>query len=149
MLPSVIWNDFFDDVFGLPFQGLSRDIDRKLYGARAGRLMKTDVKDLDGEYEMDVELPGFNKEQIALSLDRGMLTISAAKESENEKKDSAGNIVHQEHYAGAMSRSFYIGENVKEEDIKARYENGVLSIRYPKQDEDSKKLPEHKQIAIE
>ncbi len=149
MLPAVFRDNFFDDLIGFSFPDFGQDVSRKLYGARRGRIMKTDLHERENEYEMSIDLPGFKKDEIALSLDRGVLTISASKHNESEKKDSRGNIVHQERYSGSMARSFFIGEDVKEEDVKAKFEDGVLSIVYPKVDLAKKALPEHKQIAIE
>ena len=116
-----------------------------LYGKNAQRMMKTDVKETDEGYELDVDLPGFKKEEIQLNLENGYLTISAEKSLEN-KDEKNGKILRQERYAGTMSRSFYVGGNVTEEDIRAKYENGVLSLCIPKKEA---KVPEKKQILIE
>ena len=123
------------------------DIDRKLYGKHAARVMKTDLKEHDEGYELKVDLPGFKKDQIELQLQNGYLTISAAKGLEEEGKDKKGRIVHQERYTGSMTRSFYIGENVREEDVKARFEDGVLTLDFPR--EKPVALPEKKTIQIE
>ena len=147
MLPSIFGESLFDDWMGFPFRGFDSDIDHKLYGKHAARVMKTDLKEHDEGYELSVDLPGFKKEQIELQLQNGYLTISAAKGIEEDGKDKKGRLVHQERYTGSMTRSFYIGENVKGEDVKARFEDGVLSLDFPK--EKPVALPERKTILIE
>ncbi len=147
MLPSIFGESLFDDWMGFPFRGLDSDVDRKLYGRHAARVMKTDLKEHDEGYELTVDLPGFKKEQIELQLQNGYLTISAAKGLEEESKDRKGRLVHQERYTGSMTRSFYIGENIREEDIKARFEDGVLTLDFPK--EKPVALPEKRTIPIE
>ena len=147
MLPSIFGESLFDDWMGFPFRGFTDDVDRKLYGKHAARLMKTALKEHDDEYELAIDLPGFKKDEIDLQLHNGYLTISAAKGLEEEDKDKKGRIVHQERYSGSMSRSYYVGSSLREEDVKARFENGVLTLRFPK--EDDKRLPERKTIMIE
>ena len=147
MLPSIFGESLFDDWMGFPFRGLENDVDHKLYGRHAGRVMKTDLKEHEDGYELSVDLPGFKKDQIDLQLQNGYLTITAAKKLEEDGKDKKGKIVHQERYTGSMTRSFYIGENVQEEDIKAKFEDGVLTLDFPK--EKPMNLPERKRILIE
>ena len=137
----------FDDWMDFPFRGFESDVDHKLYGKHAARVMKTDLKDHGDGYELSVDLPGFKKEQIELQLQNGYLTITASKGLEEEGKDKKGRLVHQERYTGSMTRSFYIGEHLKEEDVKAKFENGVLTLDFPK--EQSIKLPERRTIQIE
>ena len=147
-LPAVFGEnmmDLFDDFDRDFFRGFNRP-ERMLYGKNAPRMMKTDVKETDGGYELDVDLPGFKKEEIKLELDNGYLTISTEKTLEN-KDEKKGRVLRQERYAGTMSRSFYVGEHVTEEDIKAKYENGVLSLSIPKKE--APKAPEKKTICIE
>ena len=146
MLPSIFGESLFDDWMGFPFRDLESDVDRKLYGKHASRVMKTDLKEHGEGYELKVDLPGFKKEQIELRLQNGYLTISAAKGLEEEDKDKKGRLLHQERYTGSMSRSFYIGENIREEDVKARFEDGVLTLDFPKE---TQTLPEHKTIQIQ
>ena len=136
-----VFNDFDRDFF----RGFGRP-EHMLYGKNAGRMMKTDVKETDEGYELDVDLPGFKKEEIRLDLENGYLTISTEKALEN-KEEKKGKVLRQERYSGTMSRSFYVGENLTEEDIKAKYENGVLSLSLPKKE--ARKVPEKKQILIE
>ena len=147
LLPSVFGENLFDDWFNFPdFRDLDRT-ERKLYGKHADRLMKTDVHEHDDHYEADIDLPGFTKDEINLELKDGYLTVSAAKGLDKDNKDRKGRVIRQERYAGAMQRSFYVGENLTEEDIKASFKNGVLSLNIAKKDQP--KLPEKKTIAIE
>ncbi len=147
MLPSIFGESLFDDWMGFPFRGFESDVDHKLYGKHAARVMKTDLKEHENGFELKVDLPGFKKDQITLELQNGYLTISAAKGLEEEGKDKKGRIVHQERYTGSMTRSFYIGENVREEDVKAVFEDGVLTLDFPK--ETPVNLPEKKTIQIQ
>ena len=120
-----------------------------LYGYHAQNLMKTDVREHEDCYEVDIDLPGFAKEDLNLSLENGYLTIQAQKGLNKEQKDEkTGKILRQERYAGSMSRSFYVGEDITEEDIKAKLENGVLSLQVPKL-EAKPRIPEKKTITIE
>ena len=146
MLPSIFGESLFDDWMGFPFRGFESDVDHKLYGKNAARMMKTDLKEHEGGYELNVDLPGFKKEQIELHLQKGYLTITATKGLEEDGKDKKGRIVHQERYTGSMSRSFYLGEHVREEDVTAKFENGVLTLEFPK--DEPKKLPERRTIQI-
>lgn len=109
------------------------DIDRTLYGKHARNLMKTDVKETEGGYEVDMDLPGFKKEEIRMELANGSLTVSAARNLDRDEKDEKGTYVRRERYAGSMSRSFYVGEHVTEEDIRPKYENGILTFHIPKE----------------
>ena len=129
------FEDAFDDMFRSPFFTSSNDM-----------CMKTDITEKDGNYLLDMELPGCRKEDIHLELNDGYLNISAARNSTQEEKDNKGNIIRQERYSGSFSRSFYVGENIKEEDIRASYDNGELKIIFPKEVE---KVPERKTIMIE
>ena len=147
MLPSIFGESLFDDWMGFPFRSLTDDVDRKLYGKNAARVMKTDLKEHDEGYELSVDLPGFKKDQIELQLQNGYLTISATKGLDEEGKDRKGRLVHQERYTGSLTRSFYIGENVREEDVKASFEDGVLRLDFPK--EKPMSLPEKKTIQIQ
>ncbi len=118
-----------------------------LYGKNARHMMKTDVKETDEGYEGDVDLPGFSKDEIKLELQNGYMTISTEKALEQKKENKKGKILRQERYSGVMQRTFYVGESVTEEDIKAKYENGVLSLMIPKKEQP--KVNEKKQILIE
>lgn len=148
-LPTVFGEnlmDVFDDFDRNFFRGFG-NVDRTLYGKHAQNLMKTDVKEMDGSYEVDVDLPGFKKDEIHLDLSNGYLTISAEKTLEKNDENAQGKLLRQERYAGTMQRSFFVGEVLTEEDIKASYENGVLHIVVPKKD--APRVPEKKTILIE
>ena len=145
-LPAVFGEnlmDVFDDFDHTFFRGFNRP-EHVLYGKNAAHMMKTDVKETEEGYEVDVELPGFKKEEIKLELNSGYLTISTEKSLEKEKK---GKIIRQERYAGSLQRSFYVGDAVKVEDVKAKYEDGVLKLFIPKKE--LKALPGNNTIAIE
>ena len=137
--------DVFSDFDRDFFRGFD-NTDRALYGKRAHNMMKTDVKETDGSYEVDVDLPGFTKDELHLDLDQGYLTISAEKAvDKNEEKN--GRMLRQERYAGKLQRTFYVGDTLTEQDIHASYENGVLHLTLPTAE--AKKLPEKKTILIE
>ena len=123
------------------------DIDKELYGKHAKNMMKTDVKETEKGYEVAVDLPGFKKDEIQLELNDGYLTISAEKGLDKEEKDKKDKYIRRERYAGSMSRTFYVGESVTENDIHAKYENGILTLDVPK--EEAKKVPEKRYISIE
>lgn len=147
-LPTVFGEnlvDVFDDFDRNFFRGFG-NIDHTLYGKHAQNLMKTDVKETEDGYEVDVDLPGFKKEEISLDVKDGYLTISAQKGLDKDEEDKKGRVLRQERYSGVCTRSFYVGD-VKAEDVKAKYESGVLTIVLPKKD--AKKLPSESKIAIE
>ena len=148
LMPSIFRDNLFDDwMDDFSWMRDFGNVDRKLYGKHAGREMLTDVRDHEDHYEVEIDLPGFKKDQIQVELHDGTLTITAQKGLEQNDKNSEGKYVRQERYSGMMSRSFYVGENMTEEDIKANFEDGVLKLNIPKKEE--KKLPEKKTIMIE
>lgn len=150
MLYPTIFNDsLFDDLFDLTFPMVHDmgEVDKKLYGKHAAHVMKTDVHEHDEGYEVDIDLPGFKKDEITLSLENGVLTVSAAKGLDESEKDKKGKLIRQERYMGSMQRSFYVGKNLTDEDIKAKFEDGVLKLSVPKKE--APKLPEKKTIMIE
>lgn len=151
LLPSIFGESLLDDFMDFPRMDFPspdfRDVDRKLYGKNAANVMKTDVHEHDGGYEVDIDLPGFKKDEIKLALENGYLLVSAAKGLDKDEKDKKGRIIRQERYTGAMQRNFYVGEALTEEDIKAKYEDGVLKLQIPKKD--AKEIREKKTIAIE
>lgn len=147
LMSGLFGEDLFDEFCGLPTQRELANIDKHLYGKNARNLMKTDVHETDTDYEMDVDLPGFKKDQINVKLEDGYMTISATKDHDTEKKDQHGKIIRQERYAGSMQRSFYVGDSVKVEDVKAKFEDGVLRLSIPKKE--LKELPGNNTIAIE
>ena len=144
LMPSIFGEYLFNDDwmdFGFP------EVDKTLYGKHANNVMKTDVKETDTGYEVDIDLPGFKKDEINAQLDNGYLTISAAKGLDKDEKDKKGKYIRKERYAGAMSRSFYVGEGITQEDIKAKYEDGILRLSVPKKE--AKAVENKKYIAIE
>lgn len=145
MLPSIFGENIFDDWVGFPFRAFD-DMEKRLWGRQSTGLMKTDVTEQDGAYKIDVDLPGFKKDEINLRLDNGYLTIRANKSADENTTDDQGKVIRQERYAGAMQRSFYVGD-LAEDDVKAKFSDGVLTLHFPKREE--KKLPERKAIMIE
>ena len=143
LTPSIFGENLFDDWVDFSFP----DIDKTLYGKHAKNMMKTDVKETDQGYEVAIDLPGFKKDEIKLELNDGYLTISAEKGLDKDEKDKENRYIRRERYAGSMSRSFYVGESLTEQDIHAKYENGILTLDVPK--EDKKAVPEKRYIAIE
>ncbi len=144
--PSIFGENLFDDWFDFPDFSDFDQTEKKLYGKNASRLMKTDVHEQDDHYEVDIDLPGFKKEELKLELNDGYLTVSAAKGLDKDESKK-GKLIRQERYAGAMQRSFYIGEDITEEDIKASFKHGVLTLDIPKKEKE--KVPEKKHILIE
>ena len=138
--------DVFDDFDRNFFRGWG-NVDRELYGKHARHMMKTDVKEVENGYEVDIDLPGFKKDEITLELKDGYLTISAAKGLDKDEKEKDGKYIRRERYAGTMSRSFYVGEGVEQDDIHAKYENGILKLSIPKKD--AKEVEQKKYISIE
>ena len=148
LMPSIFAENLFDEFFDdFPMPREFRNIDRRLYGKNAAREMKTDVHEHEDHYEVDIDLPGFKKEEITLTLENGYLTVGAAKGVDKDETTKKGKIIRQERYAGALQRSFYVGDNLTEKDIAAKFENGVLSLSVPKAE--ARKLPEKKTIMIE
>ena len=148
LMPSIFGENLFDDFMDDFRYPAFPDVDKTLYGKHAKNLMKTDVKEKDGSFEVDIDLPGFKKDEITMHLEDGYLTVSAAKGLDKDEKDEKGTYVRHERYAGNMSRSFYVGEQITEDDIHPKYENGILSFSVPKKEgkaiEDKKRY-----IAIE
>ena len=145
LMPSIFGENLFDEFFG-DWDREMRHMDRKLYGRNAAREMKTDVHEHEDHYEVDVDLPGFKKDEITLELENGCLTVTAAKGLDKEETKK-GKLIRQERYAGTLQRSFYVGDSLTEADIGAKLEHGVLSLSIPKVE--AKKLPEKKVIMIE
>ena len=145
LMPSILSNDFMDDFFTVPrvtgFGGSRFDRD-------FSRMMTTDVKETDNAYQLDMNLPGFAKEDIKAELKDGYLTINAQSNSSNDEKDDDGNFIRRERYTGSCSRSFYVGDAVTQDDIHAAFKDGVLSLNIPKKEAVPEK-EETKYIAIE
>ncbi len=148
LVPSILGKDMFDDFFGFPFYDDKdyRKMEKKLYGHREKNLMKTDVKESDSGYELEMDLPGFKKEDVKVSLENGYLTISASKESGDEKEN--GKYIRRERYSGTCQRSFYIGEEIGQEDVKGEFKHGILKLFIPKI-EQKPAIEEKKYITIE
>ena len=153
LMPSIFGENLFDDWFDeFPFYDFVKSMkntEKKLYGKKASRIMKTDIKEKKDSYELEVDLPGFTKDEINASIEDGYLTISAAKGlDKDEKEKDSGKYIRKERYAGACQRSFYVGEGVKQEDVKAEFKHGILKLTVPKK-EPEKEVEEKKYIAIE
>ena len=148
LMPSIFGEDLFDDLFDLPFYDDSK-VEKKLYGRHVKNLMKTDIKEMDKGYELIIDLPGFKKDEIKVSLDNGYLSITAAKglDKDEQEKDT-GKYIRRERYTGSCERSFYVGEDMTEEDIKGEFKHGILKLFVPKK-EAKAAVPERKFIAIE
>ena len=147
MMPSIFGENLFDDDWmDFPFAHDFWGGKNPLYGKRAKNMMKTDIREHDDGYEIDIDLPGFKKDEINVELDDGYLTISAEKSLDKDEEKKHGRYIRRERYAGAMQRSFYVGDALTQEDIKAKYEHGILKLSIPKKEN---KLPEKKYIAIE
>ena len=137
MMPSIFGENLFDDDWmNFPFDQDFWGKKNPLYGKHAKNMMKTDI-----------DLPGFKKDEISIELENGYLTVSAAKGLDKDEEDKKGKYIRKERYAGAMQRSFYVGENLTQEDIKAKYENGILRLSVPKKE--AKPVETKKTIAIE
>ena len=146
LMPSIFGENLFDDDwfdFDRDFWGRKNP----LYGKNAKNIMKTDIREHDAGYELDIDLPGFKKDEINVELENGYLTISAAKGLDKDEQDKKGKYIRKERYAGAMQRSFYVGDAVTEEDIKAKFEDGILKLSIPKKD--AQAVETKKTIAIE
>lgn len=134
MLPIMFSENLFDDLFNDSFGRSLWNMDKELYGKNAARIMKTDVHETETSYELAVDLPGFKKDEISLQLKDGYLTITAAKGVEkNEEDQKARRVIRRERYTGSSQRTFYVGD-VKPEEVKCKYESGVLMIEVPKKD---------------
>lgn len=143
LMPSIFGERLFDDWMDFSFP----EVDKVLYGKHANRVMKTDVKENDKDYEIDVDLPGFKKDDVKLQLKNGYLSIEASKGLDKNEKDDDGKYIRRERYAGSMSRSFYVGDGVTQSDVHAKFEDGILRLTVPKKEH--KEVKEDKYIAIE
>ena len=143
MMPSIFGENMFDDFFDNSFFGGHSP----LFGKHEKNLMKTDIRDTGSGYELDIDLPGFKKEEIKAKVENGYLTISAEKGLDKDEKDEKGAYIRRERYVGQCSRSFYIGEGVEQKDIRAKFEDGILKLSVPKKEQP--KLDTNKYISIE
>ena len=142
LMPSIFGENLFDDWMDFSFPSF----DRAFYESNTRNMMKTDVKETDQGYELDIELPGYKKEDVRAQLKDGYLTVQAAKNMNNDEKNEQGAYIRRERYAGTMSRSFYVGDAVRPEDIGAKYEDGILRLSVPKAAK--RELPESTSITI-
>ena len=153
LMPSIfgenLFDDFFDDYFPFDTDKELHKAEKKLYGRRAGHVMKTDIKEKDNGYEFEIDLPGFAKDEVKVSLENGYMTIEAAKGLDKDETDKkTGKYIRQERYAGSCSRTFYVGEAVEPEDVSAKFENGILQLHILKK-EAKKVEKKDNRIAIE
>ncbi len=147
LMPSIFGENLFDDWMDFPFEREFFGKKNPLYGKHAKNMMKTDVRETDANYEVAIDLPGFKKDEIKAELRDGYLTISAAKGLDKDEQDNDGRYIRRERYAGSMSRSFYVGDGVKQEDIHAKFEDGILKLTVPKKEVPT--VEDNKYIAIE
>ena len=147
MMPSIFGENLFDDFFGRDFDLFPALPGNPLYGKHAKNLMKTDVRETEDTYELDIDLPGFKKDEINVELKDGCLSVSAAKGLDKDETDKKGRYIRQERYAGTCCRSFYVGEGVESKDVSAKFEDGILRLSLPKRER--KQLPNTTTIAIE
>ena len=145
LLPSIFGESLFDDMFD--FDKEINRMNRALYGKHSRNMMKTDVRETDNSYELDIDLPGFKKDEINVQLDNGYLSISAAKGLDKDEEKKNSKYIRRERYAGAMNRTFYVGDNLTQQDIQAKFEDGILKISVPKKD--VQQIEQNKYIAIE
>ena len=147
--PSIFGEDLFDEMMSFPFDDEAFFGKRNpLYGKNAKNMMKTDVRETENGYEVDIDLPGFKKDEISAELKDGYLTISAAKGLDKDEQDKkSGKYIRRERYAGSMSRSFQVGEDISQNDVHAKYENGILRLSLPKKA--AEKIEHNNNIAIE
>ena len=147
MLPSIFGENMFDDFFSDPFGMMVPQTRDALYGKHAKNLMKTDIRETDTSYELDIDLPGFKKDEITIQLDNGYLSISASKGLDKNEENKDGKYIRRERYAGSMNRTFYVGSQLTQQDIQAKFEDGILKISVPKKD--VQQIEQNKYIAIE
>ena len=147
LLPSLFGENLFDEMMNFDFDKELERMTRPLYGKHNKNMMKTDVRETENSYELDIDLPGFKKDEISIQLDNGYLSIQAAKglDKDEEKKD--GQYIRRERYAGSMSRTFYVGDALTQNDVHAKFEDGILKLSLPKAEKP--KLPDHRTITIE
>lgn len=147
MLPSIFRDNLFDDMFDFDFDKEFDRMMRPLYGKHSQNMMKTDVRETGNSYELDIDLPGFKKDEITVQLDNGYLSISASKGLDKNEENKDGKYIRRERYAGSMNRTFYVGSQLTQQDIQAKFEDGILKISVPKKD--VQQIEQNKYIAIE
>ena len=134
LMPSIFGENLFDDFMSDFQMPKFPDMEKELYGRHSRNMMKTDVREKDNGYELAIDLPGFKKEEITAEVKDGYLTVSAQKGMDKDEKDKEGHYIRRERYAGSMTRSFYVGDQITEKDIQAKYENGILALEIPKKE---------------
>lgn len=147
MMPGIFGEDLFDEMMNFPFETGFLGKNNPLYGKRTKNLMKTDVKETDASYMVDIDLPGFKKNEVSATLENGYLTINAVKDLDKSEKDKEGKYIRKERYTGQCTRSFYVGEGLKEEEIHAKFEDGILKLTVPKKE--PQEVESKKYISIE
>lgn len=147
MMPSIFGENLFDNWMEMPFDRDFFGERNPLYGKHSKNMMKTDVRENENGYEVDIDLPGFKKDEINAKLENGYLTISTSKSLDRDQKDSNGKYIRRERYSGSMCRSFYVGENVKQDEIHAKFEDGILKLQIPKKE--IKEIEQKNIISIE
>lgn len=140
-MPSILGTDLFDDFFA-PARKSAR-----MYRTTASETMKTDIRETEAGFELDIDLPGYKKEDVKAELKDGYMTVTAEKKSETDEKREDGKYIYRERFIGSCQRSFYVGEQIKEVDVKAKFEDGILKMFVPKK-KDEPKIEEKKYIAI-
>ena len=151
MMPSIFGENLFDDLFdSFPFyDNATKDVEKKLYGRKEAHMMKTDIKEFDDKYEVEIDLPGFKKDEVQVELRDGYLVVSAEKGLDEDEQDKkTGKYLRRERYAGSCQRSYYVGKDTTEDDIKAHFEHGMLTVTVAKK-EAKPAVEEKKHIAIE
>ena len=152
LMPSIFGEDLFDNFMkDFPFfdDNTESNVEKKLYGRRGKNLMKTDIKETEGGYELEMDLPGYTKDESKVSLENGYMTISAAKGLDKDEQDKkSGRYIRKERYAGSCERSFYVGEDITEEDIKGEFKHGILKLFVPKK-EAKPAVEQKKYVSIE
>ena len=143
MMPSVFGESLFDQWMKNFWEDTSSSFSNK----NEHKLMKTDIRELDGNYLLEVEIPGVKKEDVKAEIDKGYLTVKASSNTENSEKDKDGRFIRRERYIGQYSRTFLVGEHINQEDIKAKFEDGILKLSFPKKE--VKEIEKEKYIAIE
>ena len=143
LMPSIFGESLLDDWFDDDFFGRRSP----WHGNHTKNIMKTDVRETEDSYELDIDLPGFKKENISAKLKDGYLTVTASKGADKDEKDKDGKYIRQERYSGTCARTFYVGEGVTQEDIHAKFEDGILKLSVPKKD--AKAVEQKKYISIE
>lgn len=148
MLPSIFGENLFDDMWDDVFDSMtSFNRHNPLYGKHGKNMMKTDVRETDDSYELDIDLPGFKKDEVKVDLKNGYMTISAAKSLDKESEKKNERYIRRERYSGQMTRSFYVGEEIEPKDVSAKFEDGILKVSIPKKEH--RELPQSGSISIE